>query len=314
MARYHRADVGLNQSISTEITGYAVSALAFAHGVTGDGEFLAAARSAANFLTQSAWDARLAVMPFEIEPATLSYFFDDGIIVRGLLALWRVTGERELLETALAVGCSMANDFARDDGAFWPVLSLPDKKPLEIDANRWSRSPGCYQLKSAVAWRELAAITGDAVWSDCYASALQRALASHESFLPGHSDPHKVMDRLHAYSYFLEALLAHPEQAATVVEGARRVARYRQQIAPQFDRADVAAQLLRVQICAGVEESEIAQTAADVRAFQRPDGGYYFGRAAGQWIPHVSPVPTAFAMQALEWYERRESIDCAAVI
>jgi hypothetical protein len=51
-----------------------------------------------------------------------------------------------------------------------------------------------------------------------------------------------------------------------------------------------------------------------VRLFQREDGGYYFGRKAGQWVPHISPVPTAFAMQALEWYERRESIDCAAVI
>src|SRR5262249_13218181 len=149
-------------------------------------------------------------------------------------------------------------------------------------------------------WRELAAITGDPIWSDCYASALQQAVASHESFLPGHPDPHKVMDRLHAYLYFLEALLAHPEHAATVAEGARRVREYRMQVAPQFDRADVAAKLLRVELCAGVDESDIAQTAANVREFQRPDGGYYFGRVAGQWIPHVSPVPTAFAMQALE--------------
>lgn len=314
VARYHRADVGLNQNISTEITGYAVSALAFAHRVTGEDEFLDSANRAATFLVRHAWDAQTGAMPFEIEPAALSYFFDDGIVVRGLLALWRIARAGELLETAAGVACSMANDFAREDGASWPVLSLPEKKPLETDANRWSRTPGCYQLKSAVAWRELAEVTGDPIWRGRYSAALQQALASHESFLPGHPDPHKVMDRLHAYLYFLEALLAHPEHSAIVSDGVRRVRDYRQQIAPRFDRADVAAQLLRVQLCAGVEESEIAQTAADVREFQRSDGGYYFGRAAGQWIPHVSPVPTAFAMQALEWYERRESIDRAAVI
>jgi uncharacterized protein YyaL (SSP411 family) len=314
VARYCRADVGVNQDISTEITGYAVSALVFAYRATDDAEYLDAATQAAHFLTRTAWDARTAAMPFEIDPSEYSYFFDCGIIARGLLVLWHVTGECELVDVAQAIGHSMARDFARGDGAHWPVLSLPDKTPLELDAARWSRVPGCYQLKSAVAWRELAAITGDAAWSELYAGALQNALASHEGYLPGHTDPHKVMDRLHPYLYFLEALLPHTEHAALVAEGVARVRDLLMELAPQFERADVAAQLLRVQCAVGVSESDCAATAARLRAFQRPDGGYYFGRKDGQWIPHVSPVPTAFAMQALEWYERRESMDRAAVI
>jgi hypothetical protein len=314
VARYFRADLGLNQDISTEITGYALSALVLAHQATGEEEFLDAAKRAARFLTRTAWDARLGVMPFEIDPAALTYFFDCGIIARGLLALWRITGECELLDASVGIGHSMARDFARPEGGYWPVLSLPGKTPLELDASRWSRGAGCYQLKSAVAWRELAAITGEAHWSDLYAEALREALRDHEGYLPGHRQPHQVMDRLHPYLYFLEALLPHPQHAELISRGAKTVRDLFYQIAPQFERADVAAQLLRVQCAAGVAESECAATATLVRGFQREDGGYYFGRKGAEWIPHVSPVPAAFAMQALEWFERRESMDYAAVI
>jgi hypothetical protein len=314
VARYYRADAGVNRAVSTEITGYAVNALAYAYRATGEQEFLDAAIRAAHFLTRTAWDAQLGAMPFELEPATLTYFFDCGIITRGLLALWRITGECELVEAAQSIGHAMARDFAREDGGFWPVLSFPDKTPEALDAARWSRVPGCYQLKSAVAWRELAAITGDVRWSDLYARALETALTSHESYLAADLDAHQAMDRLHPYLYFLEALLPHKEYAAIAAAGAALVRERFSQLAPQFERADVAAQLLRVQCATGAEDADCAATAALVRQFQREDGGYYFGRKSGEWIPHVSPVPTVFAMQALEWYERREAIDCAAVI
>ncbi len=314
VARYHRADVGLNKDISTEITGYAVSALVYAYQATADPEFLDAASRAAHFLTRVAWDASAAAMPFEVEPSSLAYFFDNGIIIRGLLALWRITGECELIEVAQAIGLSMARDFAREDGSYWPVLSLPDKAPLLLDPARWSRVPGCYHLKSAVAWRELAAITGDPTWTGFYTDALEIALASHGSYLSADGDPHLAVDRLHPYLYFLEALLPHSEYAGIVAEGAARVRDRLEELAQVFERADVAAQLLRVQCAVGAAEPDCAATAARVRAFQRPGGGYYFGRKGGQWVPHVSPVPTVFAMQALEWFERRESIDCAAVI
>ncbi len=255
-------------------------------------------------------------MPFELEPAAFTYFFDCGIIVRGLLALWRVTRDQELLDVAAAIGESMARDFARGDGEYWPILSLPDKRPLEMDALRWSRSAGCYQLKAAMAWRELAAATGDGQFKDRYQGALENALATHEGFLPGHTDPPKVMDRLHAYLYFLEGLLPaadDPRCAAALVQGIRRVSEYVEEIAPDFVRCDVLAQLLRVRLCAGGAAADAAE-AERVRAFQEPGGGYYFGRKAGEWAPHISPVSTVFAMQALEWSERREAIDWRAII
>jgi uncharacterized protein YyaL (SSP411 family) len=133
----------------------------FLQATTGDEEYLNRARAAARFLTRVAWDLRNSGIPFEPEPAAFTYFFDCGIIVRCLLALWRVTRGQELLDVAAAIGESMAPDFACDMGGYWPILSLPDKRPLEMDAPRWSHSAGCYRLKAGMAWRELAEATGD---------------------------------------------------------------------------------------------------------------------------------------------------------
>ena len=316
MARYYRTDVKRNLGVSTEITGYSLSGFVFLHSATGDEEYLNHACAAARFLTGVAWDSRNGVMPFELEPAAFTYFFDCGIIVRGLLALWRVTCKQVLLDVAAAIGESMACDFARDDGRYWPILSLPDKRPLEMDALRWSRSTGCYQLKAALAWRELAEATGDGQFDDRYQAALENALATHEAFLPGHPERLQVMDRLHAYIYFLEGLLPEaddPRCAAALGRGILRVSEYVEEIAPDFVRCDVLAQLLRVRLCAGGAAADSAE-AGRVLGFQEPGGGYYFGRKGGELVPHISPVSTVFAMQALEWWERRDAADWHCII
>src|SRR5260370_14093638 len=65
VARYYRSDLGQNARVSTEITGYAVSALLYLNQRTGRAEYLEAALRAARFLTRIAWDGRLGTFPFE---------------------------------------------------------------------------------------------------------------------------------------------------------------------------------------------------------------------------------------------------------
>lgn len=261
-------------------------------------------------------------MPFEVQPAAFSYFFDCGIVVRGLLSAWRAAGVDEFRDTAAAVGSSMARDFVSAEGEFHPILSLPSKAPLERDAARWSRSPGCYQLKSAMAWSDLAQATGRPEFQTFYEQALERALRQYPQFLPGHPDPVKVMDRLHAFCYFLEGLLpraADPACARALAEGIGLVAPLLREIAPQFERSDAYAQLLRVRLYAGwagvvvVDRAAAAWEAERLAEFQaasadpRIDGGFYFGRRRGEWLPYINPVSTAFAMQALAWWDAGSS-------
>ena len=313
-----------NRPISTEITGYVASSLTHLHRITGGAAYLEAARKAARFLAFGAWNPLLRTVPFECsgntEALAPAYFFDCGIIVRGLLAVWRVTQEPRLLEIAVECGKSMAEDFV-SAGVIHPVLSLPQKQAMPPDEG-WSRRPGCYQLKSALAWQELAAVTGCAQFARYYQSAAENAVAGHEAFLPGTDNHEKIVDRLHAYCYFLEGLFAWPnetERRSILRDGISRVEELVDQTANRFERSDVYAQLLRLRLVAaaigilGLDRTRAEKECALIAEFQvsgsdlRISGGFHFGRRQGRLLPFVNPVSTAFAVQALEMWDRYQA-------
>jgi hypothetical protein len=315
VARYHLLAEGRNLPLSTEITGYAVSALVWA----GD---LANARRAAEWLVRDAWRPDLQAMPFEVaEPLPPTYFFDCGIIVRGLLAAWRATGQLDYLHTARDLGLAMGREFWSPAGELHPILSLPSKQPWPYE-KRWSREPGCLQLKSALAWANLARLFPGEPYEAWFEKALRYSLDTHDAFLPGNEDELKVMDRLHAYCYFLEALLSRTgrdEVREALRVGIGRVAHYLRAIGPKFERSDVCAQLLRVRLLAAhlgavkLDGDAAAYEASRCVAHQRfggppmVDGGYGFGTRNGKPLPFMNPVSTAFCMQAAQWWEDWQS-------
>ena len=306
VARYYRVGEGYLPA-STEITGYAVSFFVYLHSVAGDKRYLEAAERGARFLV-SAWDPKLCIMPFEINPPRYSYFFDCGIIVRGLLAAWRATGEEQFRTVAVQIGNSMERDFAGADGDYHPILKLPEKTPVERDNTRWSRNAGCYQLKSAMAWWDLFEATGDPCFQKPYLKVREYSLASYSTFL----DIPVVMDRLHAFSYFLEGILPRPQALDHAISLAAAALRAH---APQFVRSDVYGQLLRARLFADwagavpLDHWQGAEEADALAAFQRADGGWWFGRKNGDMMPFINPVSAAFASQALDLWERREPIN-----
>jgi hypothetical protein len=320
VSRFYRSEAGRNKPISTEITGYCASAFIYLFRRTGDEEYLDRARKTAWFLISSAWDDELRTFPFEHpspspESEHRAYFFDCGIIVRGLLAVWRQTGEQKLMDVARVAAKGMIAHF-RGVADYHPIIELPSREPL-ARTEEWSRAPGCYQLKAALAWWDLAEATGDKSLREMYLEMLNSALATHADYLPGSADEHRVMDRLHPYLYFLEGLtplLDRVECATVYVQGIHAVSRTLRRIAPSFARSDVYAQLLRARIygvaAIGMNTTEAAEEAAKLSEFQavsgdpRIDGGFFFGRREGAMSPHVNPVSTVFALQALEmWRE-----------
>ncbi len=320
VARYYHSDTQRNARTSTEITGYAVSTLVFMYEKTGDPEFLGAAVRAGKFLVETAWSPSLRTFPFEHAPngdapQPLTYFFDCGIIVRGLLALGRVTGALEYVDVAVQAGESMMSDFAAGD-TWHPILELPGKYPLTW-TTQWSRRPGCYQLKSALGWRDLHIATGDDKFERFYELAVRKTLATRDEFLPAESRE-RTMDRLHAYCYFLEALVtdsAAHNVREIIAEGILRVSSHLRDIRSEFERSDVNAQLLRVRLLAAenlglpFNEREAAEEASAIEKFQvdMPNsphhGGFWFGRKDGVMMPFINPVSTAFCLQAYEWWQ-----------
>ena len=309
VARYYLTADRRPLPVSTEITGYAASTFAYLYQRTGEQIYLDRARLAAQFLVERAWNRKLETFPFELEPGSPGYFFDCGIVVRGLLAVWRLTREQWLYDIALAAGRSMARDYLTPT-AIHPIIALPSREPYPY-AKRWSREPGCFLLKGALAWRELSLV-------DFWQQALDQACANDSAFLPGTEDRPGVMDRLHAYSYYMEALLA--ERSPLLAAAIPRTAGYLRDIAPEFARSDVYAQLLRVRLYADalgivpIDRAAAAEEAAATATFQYStpgdpvlDGGFCFGRRAGALLPFVNPVSTAFCLQALDMWERHEA-------
>ncbi len=322
VARYHFIAERRNARVSTEITGYAVSALLELHGRTGEAACLEAAKRAGDFLC-GCWDAEAAAMPFEWstngDAPRLTYFFDNGIIARGLLRLWRITGEDRYRRTAERCAESMARDFAGERDIH-PILTLPSKEPLERDW-RWSRAGGCFLLKSALAWLEAGELASDRTLLGMFEKAWTLALASHERFLDEAPDDAARMDRLHAYSYFLEALLARPDDARAreaLRAGLARAAAELRRIRADFERSDVNAQLLRVRLwahalgMAELDESAAAEEARRAAFYQmstgeaNTDGGFNFGSRAGALSNYANPVSTAFCLQALALWNEHE--------
>lgn len=326
-ARFYRSEITENLPVSTEISAYAASALVFLYRTTKDSIYLDAARRTAHFLVDQAWDKELQLFPYEHPSPTpesrhLAFFFDSGIIIRCLLDVWEETREDRLLEVATAAAHGMsAFSTGRD---YHAILTLPEKKPLPRTA-QWSTSPGCYQTKSALAWWEVAEITGDTKLRQDYLDLIESGRHTCRAFLAGANERLKIMDRLHAYSYFLEALsplLDQPECVRTYTEVLAEAARFLRELAPEFARSDVYAQVLRARVRAShvipLDAIAAREEAAALAGFQsesrdpRFDGGFLFGKRGGILSPHVNPVSTAFAIQALEMWRAFEAGESAA--
>lgn len=321
VARYYRADTHAYRDVSTELTGYFLSAVIRPGR---DNALPEQALGAGRFLIGQGFDAQSELFPFELStPADsgprLAYFFDCGIIIRGLVRLWERTNESAFLDAAERCGLALVSRMRRVDGAFFPLFNLDTGEPFE-GADRWSLRSGVYHLKVGLAFRELSVITGLGEFDACLGDLKRWCLERHEAFLPGHDNSDGVMDRMHAYCYFLEGLLPYAGLEAASSRalqfGILKLENLVRELGPGFLRSDVVAQLLRLRLFAekfGVMELDRRQAeeeAAIVRGFQQEaadpaiQGGFAFARRAGQTVPHVNPASTIFALQALDMWDQ----------
>ena len=208
-------------------------------------------------------------------------------------------------------------------GAIHPILRTPGKT-LALCSPRWSASPGCYQLKSAMAWYDLFEIPEDRKFVNAYEAALTRRWRTTPIFFPASPNCEKVMDRLHAYCYFLEGLMPvlHLVQCAARVRArdcnraAALSARDRAAVRSLgCVRAIVPRSIVTAKRCAHPAGLRCCcRRSQGAAAFQlesddpRIAGGFGFGRKTGQPLPFVNPVSTAFCVQALAlWSDRQDA-------
>lgn len=324
ISRYYRADTGEYQDISTEITAYGIKAY-LQLPLPGETGLLSHALRAGQFLCYDAGDPGLGLFPFELPikggypPSPLAYFFDCGIIIRGLIALWNTTNDPAYLSRAERCGFEMLDRMSRVDGSFFPVLDMSSGVP-SINPGTWSLAPGVYQLKAGMAFLELAELTSSGLFSRTADRLLEWCLRQHELFLGATNEPDRLADRLHAYCYFLEGLLPFLEKrfdcGLVIQSGLNRVEILQEEVRPALERCDVIAQTLRLRLLCDykglveLDASAASREAESLPGFQfrtedrRTNGAFAFGRRGGQLVCHANPVSTMFALQALRmWRE-----------
>lgn len=325
VARYYQTDDRSYRNISTVTTGYYISAMLKAN-ENGETEPLDRALKSGRFLVERAFDPNIELFPVEIaadgESSTLeARFIDCCIAARALLHLYQATGEHVFLDRAERCGVALRTRMSRVDGSFFPLLDLRSGKP-GAGTDSWSVEAEVYQLKSSLAFLELSDATGNREFNTSTELMLNWCLKTHEGFVRGDDAPEKVMDRLHAYSYFLEGLLPvaseNMKASNALQRGILEVENRMREVAGNYQRCDVVAQLLRLRLYAdriGIMEldaGEAEKEALLIEQFQhqstdpKVDGGFAFARHGSQFTPHVNPATTAVAVQALAMWEQAE--------
>jgi hypothetical protein len=64
---------------------------------------------------------------------------------------------------------------------------------------------------------------------------------------------------------------------------------------------------MSLNVAVAAEEAEALAAFQAVSDDPRINGGFYFGRRGGRISPHVNPVSTVFAVQALEMWRQHET-------
>ena len=211
--------------------------------------YLDGARNTARFLADSAWNPELKTFPFE-HPSSFAYFFDCGIIVRGLMAVWRQTARRT---AARHRSCRLPLDADR----FRRGLRMPSDHRTSFENS--DRANGAVVarprlLSAQIGTRLFRRCRSDLAIRCCVKHGKQRSACARWTFSRRRTDEvtrYGVMDRLHAYCYFLEALTAvldRPECQSAYATGMAAVERHLREIAPVFVRSDFYAQLIRALI------------------------------------------------------------------
>lgn len=196
----------------SEITGYAINCFLFFRDLLNNDRFLVKAKEAARWLTEESYQKNMGVQTRiggdELQEnyfKSLTFTFDNWIVVYGLCNLYHVTKDAAYLEKALAIAQFLISKVRMDNGMFYPVFNIRTDQP-EAPNDKWSRQSGSFHAKGLFALLKLYELTGDKIW---FKTASQLADAVLKTQQPdGRFVTHDASQStlLHPHLYTLEGL------------------------------------------------------------------------------------------------------------
>jgi hypothetical protein len=278
--------------IYNEITGYALTSLIYIYSELSQPEALHAAKDSANWLIQNLNESTSFLLPAGIieadkfdQKGDLSkqiYAFDNGMVIIGLLNIYKITKDRNLLIAAEKMAKSLIERFF-DGSKLVPVL---DNRYNAISRDnvgsvgvKWSTVSGAYHSKLSLCLLELSRLTSNDHYAKVSDSLCRFALKFQQAdgrFITN-PDQEKIT-YLHPHLYACEGLICGgimQSNESYVSAGIKGVIWAMKQVNPStggllrntaeksIEQSDCMAQLLRLLILCRSQIQELTKNSSE---------------------------------------------------
>jgi hypothetical protein len=200
--------------IYSEIAGYAITCFSWIYTELGESAALQAAKESADWIIRNIRSYLLVAGSTKIdnfdqkgELSNQIYAFDNGIIIIGLLNLYNITKDLNLLRVAKHMTEALIERFF-DGAKLTAVLDGSYESTINNCANiKWSTISGAYHSKLAIGFLELSRLTNNMLYAKVsnslcdYAKILQK---SDGRFI---TNPDSDVTYLHPHLYACEGLI-----------------------------------------------------------------------------------------------------------
>jgi uncharacterized protein YyaL (SSP411 family) len=322
----------------SEITGYAMTALANYPSITSDPVLLKKAGIALDWLNGKMRDTthggyHCRVKDGSIHPWLCS--FDNAMILNGLTNMYRATKDNSFLEEAIETGDWLLNFMKYGNGSFRAKFDVNGGKYIESD-ERWSTQSGSFLVKNVIGLLNLSDLSGDPKYEEYARGVCDHALSLQQKNGRFVTNPRVNDTYLHPHCYSIEGLLTAgivldderyihscrkgADWLKTVYYGCGHMAREFTQGAFSTDiSSDSTSQSLRIwtllsRLCDYEFPEEISENIVHwILGMQSEDpdpnafGGFYYGVTNNKVLEHVSIHGTMFIRQTLDLLQQKDA-------
>jgi hypothetical protein len=325
--------------VYSEISGYMLSLLSSLWERTGDEQLKASAVACGEWFLRTVHEPTGGYRClFPLSPTRfafkqdLIYTFDCGVILSGLVNLYRITERPAFLAASVTLGDWLIGSMQKESGGFYPVYDLQQQSRPENEAE-WSLCSGSYHTKVAIGLMNLYDVTRAEKYRRSAIAACDFALGFQQPDGRFVSFPQEGGTNVHPHCYSAEGLwvvgsylgrddyLDASARAAAWVWSQQApdglVPRHYHEGQPLYsERVDILCQALRLGVIHRTEgrlgpeiDAQMERLVPIIERNQavsqdpRAHGAFYFGRQSnGEQTPHANCWVTQFAIQALVLY------------
>ena len=338
---WYEEDTGIYPFVYSEITGYMLTMMCYLWGRDKKQEYLERAKLTGDWLLNVVHESNggfrclypLNPSRFDFKKDQM-YAFDNGIILNGLVNLYRVTRQEKYLVAAVTVADWLVYSAQKPSGAFFPIYQLNEERFFEAD-KEWSMTSGGYHAKIAIGLLNLYDLSRKKKYLESAVKICDFAFSSQNAngryisyFSRGGTNAHPhcyTAEGLWVAGSFLqrEDYLDSSSRAVGWLLDMQSEEGYIPRLflddRPVYnERFDALSQAVRLSVIHMSEKRLLPEVkdkiesmlshilASQARNAGNPklDGGFYFGKssAGGKVIPHLNLWVTSFAIQALQAY------------